>query len=92
MHASMVAVEVAIAGVDVQHQAVTMRIELLKVLTDLHLRKVILVEVNIVHTLEVHVQKQLTVSYLEGIEPNLETKIYQNQFAIMPNSILLVIN
>ena len=92
MQASMVAVEVAIAGVDVQHQAVTMRIELLKVLTDLHLRKVILVEVNIVHTLEVHVQKQLTVSYLEGIEPNLATKIYQNQFAIMPNSILLVIN
>ena len=55
MQASTVAVEVAIASVDVQHQAVAMRIELLKVLTDLHLRKVILVEVSIVHTLEVHV-------------------------------------
>ena len=55
MQASTVAVEVAIAGVDVQHQAVTMRIELLKVLTDLHLRKVTRVEVSIDHTLEVHV-------------------------------------
>lgn len=55
MQVSMRAVEVVIEGVDDQHQAATMRIELLKVLTDLHLRKVIRVEVSIDHTLEVHV-------------------------------------
>ena len=55
MQVSMVAVGVAIEDVDVQHQAVAMKIELLKVLTDLHLRKVTRVEVSIDHTLEVHV-------------------------------------
>ena len=92
MQERMVAEGVVIVDVAAQHRVAMVRTVHPKVLIGLPLKKDAPVEVNIVHILGVYVQRQLIVSCQEVKENSQITKIFQDLFEIMANTIRLDIS